>query len=41
MWFEHTVKPRLNGRARLVRYADDCVPGKAAREMKEREHERR
>ncbi len=25
MWFEHTVKPRLKGRARLIRYADDCV----------------
>ena len=25
MWFEHTVKPRLKGRARLVRYADDMV----------------
>jgi group II intron reverse transcriptase/maturase len=25
MWFEHTVKPRLKGRARLLRYADDMV----------------
>ncbi len=24
-WFEHTVKPRLEGRACLVRYADDAV----------------
>jgi len=24
-WFEHTVKPRLHGRAFLVRYADDAV----------------
>jgi group II intron reverse transcriptase/maturase len=24
-WFEHTVKPRLKGRAHLVRYADDAV----------------
>lgn len=24
-WFEHTVKPRLQGRACLVRYADDAV----------------
>jgi group II intron reverse transcriptase/maturase len=24
-WFEQTVKPRLNGRAHLVRYADDAV----------------
>jgi RNA-directed DNA polymerase len=25
MWFEHQVKPRLGGRALLVRYADDLV----------------
>lgn len=25
VWFEHEVKPRLRGRARLVRYADDAV----------------
>ena len=25
VWFEHTVKPRLKGRARLIRYADDMV----------------
>lgn len=25
MWFERDVKPRLGGRARLVRYADDAV----------------
>jgi group II intron reverse transcriptase/maturase len=25
VWFEHTVKPRLKGRARLVRYADDML----------------
>ncbi len=25
MWFEYTVKPRLKGRARLVRYADDML----------------
>jgi RNA-directed DNA polymerase len=24
-WFEHTVKPRLKGRAHLIRYADDAV----------------
>src|SRR4029077_7835036 len=24
-WFEHDVKPRLIGRARLIRYADDAV----------------
>jgi RNA-directed DNA polymerase len=26
-WFEQVVKPRLKGRAFLVRYADDCAPG--------------
>jgi retron-type reverse transcriptase len=25
-WFEHTVRPRLKGRASLVRYADDGAP---------------
>ena len=25
MWFENVVKPRLRGRARLIRYADDFV----------------
>jgi group II intron reverse transcriptase/maturase len=25
MWFEQTVKPRLKGRAHLIRYADDAV----------------
>lgn len=25
-WFERTVKPRLKGRASLIRYADDAVP---------------
>jgi RNA-directed DNA polymerase len=25
VWFEHTVRPRLKGRASLVRYADDLV----------------
>src|SRR3954447_21839983 len=24
-WFEQTVKPRLKGRASLIRYADDAV----------------
>lgn len=27
VWFETTVKPRLRGRARLIRYADDFVIG--------------
>ncbi len=25
VWFEHTVRPRLKGRARLIRYADDML----------------
>jgi group II intron reverse transcriptase/maturase len=25
VWFKHTVKPRLMGRARLIRYADDML----------------
>ncbi|MCA9620884.1 MAG: group II intron reverse transcriptase/maturase, partial [Myxococcales bacterium] len=25
-WFERVVKPRLHGRAKLIRYADDCAP---------------
>lgn len=25
LWFEHEVRPRLGGRARLIRYADDFV----------------
>jgi hypothetical protein len=25
-WFENEVKPRLRGRAVLVRFADDCAP---------------
>lgn len=32
-WFEHEVKPRLGGRAELVRYADDCVPRRRMREV--------
>jgi retron-type reverse transcriptase len=28
LWFEHEVKPRLHGQAFLIRYADDCAPGK-------------
>ncbi len=31
-WFEHEVKPRLKGRAYLVRYADDAVLGFACEE---------
>ena len=26
VWFEQEVKPRLKGRAFLIRYADDCAP---------------
>jgi retron-type reverse transcriptase len=25
-WMEHEVRPRLRGRAVLIRYADDCAP---------------
>ncbi len=25
MWFEYTVKPLLQGRVRLIRYADDML----------------
>jgi group II intron reverse transcriptase/maturase len=32
VWFEHQVKPRLQGRAFLVRYADDFVLGFAREE---------
>jgi group II intron reverse transcriptase/maturase len=32
VWFERTVKPRLQGRAFLVRYADDFVMGFACEE---------
>jgi RNA-directed DNA polymerase len=32
VWFERTVKPRLKGRAFLVRYADDFVMGFACEE---------
>jgi len=27
LWFEHDIKPRLKGRARLIRYADDFIIG--------------
>lgn len=27
LWFEHEIKPRLKGRARLIRYADDFAIG--------------
>jgi RNA-directed DNA polymerase len=26
-WFEREVRPRLKGRAFLIRFADDCAPG--------------
>ena len=31
-WFEEEVKPRLRGKATLVRYADDCAPRRRGRE---------
>ncbi|MCB9920537.1 MAG: hypothetical protein H6822_36980 [Planctomycetaceae bacterium] len=27
LWFERDVRPRLQGEAYLIRYADDCAPG--------------
>ena len=36
LWFEHEVKPRLVGRATLVRYADDLTIGFTHREDAER-----
>jgi RNA-directed DNA polymerase len=35
-WFEREVRPRLHGRARLIRYADDFVIGFERREDAER-----
>jgi RNA-directed DNA polymerase len=32
-WFESEVKPRLRGRAKLVRFADDCAPRRRGREV--------
>ena len=34
LWFEQEVKPRLRGRATLIRYADDCVPRRRRREVR-------
>jgi len=31
-WFEHDVRPRLEGQAFLVRYADDCAPRRRGKE---------
>lgn len=36
LWFEREIKPRLSGRARLIRYADDFVLGFERREDAER-----
>jgi group II intron reverse transcriptase/maturase len=36
LWFEKTVKPRLRGRATLVRFADDAIIGFEHREDAER-----
>jgi group II intron reverse transcriptase/maturase len=36
LWFEHEVRPRLRGHARLIRYADDFVIGFTTREDAER-----
>jgi len=32
LWFETEVKPRLRGRATLIRYCDDCAPRRRGRE---------
>jgi len=32
VWFESEVKPRLRGRAELVRFADDCAPRRRGKE---------
>jgi group II intron reverse transcriptase/maturase len=31
-WFEHVLRPQMAGRARLIRYADDCAPRRRRRE---------
>jgi len=36
VWFEHEIKPRLAGHARLIRYADDFVVGFARQDDAER-----
>ncbi len=33
LWFEQEVKPRMRGRATLIRYCDDCVPRRREREV--------
>jgi group II intron reverse transcriptase/maturase len=32
VWFANDVRPRLSGRAELVRYADDCAPRRRGKE---------
>jgi len=32
LWFEREVKPRLRGKATLIRYADDCAPRRRGEE---------
>jgi hypothetical protein len=32
LWFVQEVRPRMRGRAELVRYADDCAPRRRRRE---------
>lgn len=36
VWFERDVKPRLRGRAFLIRYADDCAPRRQRGRLQER-----
>jgi RNA-directed DNA polymerase len=34
LWFEQEVRPRLRGKAILVRYADDCAPRRCERKVR-------
>jgi RNA-directed DNA polymerase len=31
-WFEQEVKPRLRGKAKMLRFADDCAPRRRRKE---------
>jgi len=34
LWYERAFRKVCRGRTRLIRYADDCAPGEAGREMR-------
>jgi hypothetical protein len=36
LWFEQDVKPRMDPRAFLIRYADDCAPRRRKGRLQER-----